>query len=155
MIRLKLFGAVLLVLAGTAAVQAAARRCQKVAAALQQYRNLLQYIRILALAGNYGPDEILHKAIQQKSYPELALSGTLHLREYRLPPWLPPSANALSGVFPAIGTLQKEELGQLLTQYDQLASELEKIARENTCKANKLYTKAGTLAGLLLAVLLL
>lgn len=152
---LKLLGAVLLVLAGTAAGQAAAKRRQKIAAALQQYQNLMQYIRILALAGNYSPDEILCKAIQQGSYPELALSGTVHLREYRLPPWLPPSANALSGVFPEIGTLQKEELGQLLMQYDQLARELEKIAKENACKANKLYTKAGTLTGLLLAVLLL
>lgn len=155
MIGLKLFGAVLLVLAGTAAGQAAARRCQKIAAALQQYRNLLQYIRILALAGNDSPDEILRKAIRQGSYPELALSGAAHLREYRLPPWLPPSAKDLSGVFPLVGTLQKEELGQLLTQYDQLARELEKIAKENTCKANKLYTKVGMLAGLLLAVLLL
>ena len=151
---IKILGMALVIYTGFSLGNMRVKRVQQTLECLCEYQSFLAFIQTLANGKGASPDEILQEAKRQALYQKLDLNKAEHLRSYTLPEGLPQKMQKLSEVFAQIGTMPIEEMSQVLQMYKNIAEEHKKDMSRTACEARALYTKSGTIIGLLIAILL-
>ena len=151
---IKILGMALVIYTGFSLGNMRVKRIQQTLECLCEYQSFLAFIQTLANSKGAFPDEILQEAKRQALYQKLDLNKAEHLRSYTLPEWLPQKMQNLSEVFAQIGTMPTEEMSQVLQIYKNIAEKHKKDMSRTACEASALYTKAGAIIGLLIAILL-
>ena len=151
---IKILGMALVIYTGFSLGNMRVKRVQQTLECLCEYQNFLAFIQTLANGKAASPDEILQEAKRQVLYQKLDLNKAEHLRSYTLPEGLPQKMQKLSEVFAQIGTMPTEEMSQVLQMYKNISEEHKKDMSRTAREARALYTKAGTIIGLLIAILL-
>lgn len=156
MILWKLTGAVLVVLAATAAGWQKAAHARKRVQSLHSLEQLMA--RIQGEIGYRGTAlaDLLVQLKEEGFCPELGLDDCTELRFYTLPSVLTVSERQrLAGFFTQLGQATSEESVSQGLYYQKQCAELLEKAQIEACTAEGLYTKLGLCCGSLLALLLL
>ena len=152
----KLLGFCLLIVCGYLVGDSLALAVRRQEALLREYRLALALMVQMVSEGLSSRDIWLKLLEREDSFPEMQLSRSDSLREYRLPGLLPLEINReLDKAFDEIGCLSKEALMEKIRSKRRFSDEILQDIVRKRCKAEGLYRKVSLLCALALAILLL
>lgn len=152
---LKLIGALLMVLTGTAAGWHKAAKARNRVRVLTTLEQLMARIQGEIRYRGTALDDLLIQLKEENFCPGIGIESCSELRQYMLPNELQAGEQKqLQGFFAELGRATTEESCREGLYYQKICAELLEKAKLEAATAEQLYTKLGLCAGAMFAILL-